>query len=107
MHEKDLRPDFADAQPVDTYTIGFGTTATDDVHLKRVADVGGGLFFHAQDGSALAASVLSALNDIIEQSRSINAATVPSACNSYSCCLYYSFIHSFGSTSVWVKYLHS
>jgi Tfp pilus tip-associated adhesin PilY1 len=107
MQDKDLRPDFADKQSVDTYTIGFGTTPSDDAYLRRVAAVGNGLAFHAQDGTELAAAVLAALNDIVEKSRSFTAATVPSARTADGGDLYNSFFLPSNKTAFWEGHLRA
>jgi Tfp pilus tip-associated adhesin PilY1 len=107
MHDKDVRPDYADNQTIDVYTIGFGTTGTDDAYLNRVAKVGNGLFYHAQDGTALAASVLSALADIIEKSRSFTAATVPSARTADGGDFYNSFFLPSARSAFWEGHLRS
>src|SRR5207247_5916488 len=96
-----------DNQTLDTYTIGFGTTGPDDAYLNRVAKVGNGLFFHAQDGTGLAAAVLAALNDIIEKSRSFTAATVPSARTTDGGDFYNSFFLPSGKSAFWEGHLRS
>jgi hypothetical protein len=107
MQDKDLRPDFADKQDVDTYTIGFGTTSADSAYLRRVAAVGNGLAFHAQDGTELAAALLAALNDIVEKSRSFTAATVPSARTADGGDLYNSFFLPSNKTAFWEGHLRA
>ncbi len=79
MQENDVRPDLGGDQVVDTYTIGLATDAATDAYLERTAELGNGLFFHVQDGDALAFALIAALNDIIEKAASFTAAAVPSA----------------------------
>ncbi len=78
-NERDFRPELAGDQTVDTYTIGLATDATTDDLLQRTAELGNGLFFHVEDGDALAFALIAALNDIIEKAASFTAAAVPSA----------------------------
>ena len=107
MQDKDLRPDFPDPQTVDLYTIGFGTTDAENEYLDRVAEVGNGLSFHVQDGAGLSAALVSALNDIVEKSRSFTAATVPSARTADGGDFYNSFFLPSGKTAFWEGHLRA
>jgi len=107
MHDKDLRPDYPDVQTVDTYAIGFGTTPADESYLRYVAVNGNGLFYHAQDGTTLAAALNAALNDIQEKARSFTAATVPSARTADGGDLYNSFFLPSGDTAFWEGHLRA
>lgn len=105
--EKDCRPDFADDQTIDTYTIGLGTTPSDDLYLTRVAELGNGLFFGAQDGPELAEALVAVLNDIIEKSRSFTAATVPSSRTANGASFYNSFFLPSGKTAFWEGHIRA
>ncbi len=106
-NEKDCRPDFADDQTVDTYTIGLGTTPSDDAYLERVANLGNGLFFATQDGPGLAEALVAVLNDIIEKSRSFTAATVPSSRTANGASFYNSFFLPSGRSAFWEGHIRA
>ncbi len=107
MQDGDLRPDYPDDQSVDLYTIGFGTTPAYDAYLQRAADLGNGLFFHAQDGEELSVALVAALNDIVEKARSFTAATVPSARTADGGDFYNSFFLPSGNTAFWQGHLRA
>src|SRR5215813_398637 len=73
FNEHDVRPDLGGDQNIDTYTIGLATDTTTDAFLSKTALVGGGLFFHVDDGDELAFAMIAALNDIIEKAASFTA----------------------------------
>jgi len=106
-NEKDCRPDFDDDQTIDTYTIGLGTTPSDDTYLQRVADLGNGLFFSTQDGPQLAEALVAVLNDIIEKSRSFTAATVPSSRTANGSSFYNSFFLPSGKSAFWEGHIRA
>jgi hypothetical protein len=106
-NDTDCRPDFDDDQNIDTYTIGLGTTPSDDAYLERVADLGNGLFFATQDGPGLAEALVAVLNDIIEKSRSFTAATVPSSRTANGASFYNSFFLPSGKSSFWEGHIRA
>ena len=107
MQENDLRPDLEDNQTVDLYLVGFGTTDSYDVYLQRAADLGNGLFFHAEDGEELSTALVAALNDIVEKARSFTAATVPSSRTADGSDFYNSFFIPSGDHAFWEGHLRS
>jgi type IV pilus assembly protein PilY1 len=107
MHDKDLRPDFDDDQTVDLYLVGFGTTSSYDGYLQRAADLGSGLFYHANEGEGLSAALVAALNDIVEKARSFTAATVPSSRTADGSDLYNSFFIPSSDKAFWEGHLRS
>lgn len=106
-NDKDCRPDFDDDQTIDTYTIGLGTSPSDDAYLERVADLGNGLFFATQDGPQLAEALVAVLNDIIEKSRSFTAATVPSSRTANGASFYNSFFLPSGKSAFWEGHIRA
>jgi type IV pilus assembly protein PilY1 len=107
MYENDFRPDLADDQTIDTYTIGLATNQTADDFLEKTADVGHGLFFHVQDGDQLAFALIAALNDIIEKSQSFTAATVPSARTIDGGDFYQSYFFPSGRSAFWEGHIRA
>jgi len=107
MQENDARPDLAGDQTVDTYTIGLATDATTDAFLDRTATLGNGLFFHVQDGDALAFALIAALNDIIEKAASFTAAAVPSARTVDGGDFYQSFFIPRSSGAAWEGHIRA
>jgi type IV pilus assembly protein PilY1 len=107
MYEHDFRPDLADDQTIDTYTIGLATDATTDAYLQKTADVGDGLFFHVKDGDELAFALIAALNDIIEKAQSFTAATVPSARTFDGGDFYQSYFFPSGKSAFWEGHIRA
>jgi type IV pilus assembly protein PilY1 len=107
MSENDFRPDLTGDQTIDTYTIGLATDATLDQFLQKTADVGNGLFFHAQDGDELAFALIAALNDIIEKAQSFTAASVPSARTIDGGDFYQSYFFPSGNSAFWEGHLRA
>lgn len=107
MHEKDFRPDLDGEQTFDVYTIGLATEPATNDFLRRTAEVGGGRFFHAQDGEELGAALLAAINDIIEKSQSFTAATVPSSRTADGGDFYTSFFLPSGKRAFWEGHLRA
>ncbi len=79
MQKNDFRPDVPGDQVIDTYTVGFTTSAFANAVLEKTAQVGNGLFFYSNDAEELSAAIVSAITDIIKKSQSFTAATVPAA----------------------------
>jgi type IV pilus assembly protein PilY1 len=107
MFENDFRPDFVGDQAIDTYTVGFATNAATASLLERTAEVGNGTAYSAKDGDELAASLIAALNDIIEKSASFTAATVPSARTQDGADFYQSFFFPRGKSAFWEGHIRS
>lgn len=101
MYDHDFRPDLADDQTIDTYTVAFAADAATGDFLKRTADLGNGLSFRVKDGDQLAVALISALNDIIEKSASFTAATVPSARTTDGADFYQSFFFPRSKSAFW------
>ncbi|MCH7869314.1 MAG: hypothetical protein IH881_16595 [Myxococcales bacterium] len=105
--ETDMRPDFVDKQSIDTYVVGLATSDSTDDFLRKVANAGNGLFFHAKDGEELAEALIAALNDIIEKSQSFTAASVPSARTADGGDFYQSFFFPSGSNAFWEGHIRA
>jgi type IV pilus assembly protein PilY1 len=105
--EVDMRPDFADKQCLDIYTVGFSTYGATDTYLAKTADVGNGLFFKARDGEELGVALIAALNDIVEKAQSFTAASVPSARTADGGDFYQSFFFPSGRTAFWEGHIRS
>jgi len=101
MHEKDARPDLGGDQLIDTYVVGLATDSTTDTFLSKTATLGGGLFFHVQDGDQLTFALIATLNDIIEKAASFTAAAVPSARTVDGGDFYQSFFIPRSSSAAW------
>ena len=76
LYERDLRADLQDQQNIVTYTIGF---TIDHPLLSDTAANSAGLYYIANDSVELAATLETALQDIIERATSFSAATVPAS----------------------------
>jgi type IV pilus assembly protein PilY1 len=107
MYENDFRPDLADDQTIDTYTIGFALDSTSDDFLEKTALMGNGLFFSVKNGDELAFALIEALNDIIEKSASFTAATVPSARTSDGVAFFQSFFFPRASAAFWEGHIRA
>ncbi|MHC4505195.1 MAG: pilus assembly protein, partial [Planctomycetota bacterium] len=107
MYDNDFRPDLANDQTVDTYTIGLATDPTTDDFLEMTAEVGHGLFFHVKDGEQLAYALIATLNDIIEKSQSFTAATVPSARTIDGGDFYQSYFFPSGRSAFWEGHIRA
>lgn len=105
--ETDMRPDFDGKQCIDIYTVGFATSDTASDFLRKTANAGNGLFFHAKDGEELSAALVGALNDIIEKSQSFTAASVPSARTADGGDFYQSFFFPSGNNAFWEGHIRS
>nr|AYM52276.1 hypothetical protein [Stigmatella aurantiaca Sg a15] len=57
-------------QSINVYTVGFGINSN---LLKNTADVGGGLYYTAEDATALKAAILAILNNVQTRSTSFSA----------------------------------
>ncbi|MCP4908678.1 MAG: hypothetical protein GY910_27195 [bacterium] len=79
MQQNDCRPDHADTQVVDVYTVGFGTLGPVNSLLQKTADEGNGLFFSGNQAETLTQALVSSVQDIISKSQGFSAATVPAA----------------------------
>jgi type IV pilus assembly protein PilY1 len=107
MYERDFRPDLADVQTIDTYTVGLATGADADALLSKTADVGNGLFLKAKDGDQLAFALIEALNDIIEKAQSFTAASVPSARTIDGGDFYQSYFFPSGKSAFWEGHIRA
>lgn len=107
MYDNDFRPDLADDQTIDTYTVGLAADATTEAFLARTAEVGNGKAYTAQSGDQLAFALIAALNDIIEKSASFTAATVPSARTTDGADFYQSYFFPRGNSAFWEGHIRS
>jgi len=107
MQNNDFRPDMADDQVIDTYTVGFTTGAAANALLAKTAAVGNGLFYHSNNAEELTHAIIDAMTDIIQKSQSFTAATVPAARTSVGENLYVSLFIPSGKTPYWEGHLEN
>jgi len=110
MYDKDFRPDLGGTQTIDTYVVGFATgriTNATNQFLQKVADVGNGKFYLAEDGDQLIFSLVDALNDIIEKAASFTAATVPSARTQDGAEFYQSYFFPRSKSAFWEGHIRA
>ncbi|MDJ0848327.1 MAG: hypothetical protein QNK04_08125 [Myxococcota bacterium] len=81
MQEKDFQLDaaFPGKQVIDTYTVGFTTSAKANFLLKETARVGNGEFFFSNNPEELASALTATLASIVDKAFSFTAATVPAS----------------------------
>lgn len=104
MFDKDFRPDLDGTQSIDTYVVGFATGDSSNptnVYLDKVATLGNGEFYAAEDGDQLIFALIAALNDIIEKAASFTAATVPSARTEDGADFYQTYFFPRGGSAFW------
>ncbi len=77
MQETDFDPVLEGDQVIDTYTVGFTTSALANSILQKAAQQGNGIFYHSNNAEELAADIVDAITDIIQKSQAFTAATVP------------------------------
>jgi type IV pilus assembly protein PilY1 len=102
-----MRPDFDGEQCLDVYTVGLATSDSADDFLRKTANAGGGLFFHAKNGDELSAALVAALNDIIEKAQSFTAASVPSARTVDGGDFYQSFFFPVSNSAFWEGHMRA
>lgn len=80
MHNNDINDDLADVQTATLFTIGFGEDAINDAGalLREAAELGGGEYYPADDASALASALQSAIAGIGSTNSSLTSASVAS-----------------------------
>jgi len=107
MQDNDFRPDMADDQVIDTYTVGFTTGTVANALLQKTAAVGNGLFYHSNNAEELTQAIIDALTDIIQKSQSFTAATVPAARTSVGENLYVSLFIPSDKSPYWEGHLEN
>ena len=81
MQDNDFQLDdaFPSEQVIDTYTVGFTTSAVANELLDRTATAGNGEFFFSNNAEELTEALTKAITAIVEKSMSFTAATVPAS----------------------------
>ena len=81
MAENDFLPqaEYPGTQVIETYTVGFTTSAPANELLERAADAGNGDFFFSNNAEELAEALTKTINDIIIKAKAFTAATVPAS----------------------------
>ncbi|MHC4447468.1 MAG: pilus assembly protein, partial [Planctomycetota bacterium] len=107
MQTKDMRPDLAGQQTIDTYTIGFRARGLGKALLEKTALVGNGFFDDAGSREEFAQALINAFSDIIRKSQTFTAATIPASRTSAGGQMFTTLFRPSDKSNFWEGHLRS